>query len=203
MNVCCHCIGCEELCGADFNLCVECHGEGKYKTKEIMGLCKDLHSGHMHTGTFRCITCLCEDCAIAAKCPKCELCARCCCKCHTNFSVCSRFFDKDGLAKLLKRVEGVGHKRPATYFQNWKAEVKHRKCGLWPICLEDASCCGGCQAKNCRMHQDTLTALPTKEEINRAMLRYNDTDEGREMVEDTKARNAKKRSDGRKRERGD
>jgi hypothetical protein len=200
-NIYCHCTGCESLFNVDYNLCVGCHDAQEYKTNVVIGACKDQHSGHMHTGKFSVKTCNCKPSPYEAKCPECLLCARCCCKCHTNFSVRCRFFKDGDEAKLLKRVQDEG-KRPETYAERFKADKDSwRKCALWPLCLEDASYCKGYSKELCRCYREQLKELPTEEELKEEAAQFNETREGKELVEETNRRKAAKRKEMRLRER--
>ena len=193
-NIYCHCNGCEDLLLADFNLCVFCHAQKKHKSNVTMqSTGGELHSGHHHTGGFWNTQCYCKASPRSGNCSVCAECARCCCRCHSNFSVHCRFFNEEDENRLLRRVEKLGADRPDTYAERYEAGEDTRRCALWPICLEDASVCGGLQGKYCRCYQELLKELPTDEQIRTARTKFNGTEAGRYLLEATKRRYALKR----------
>jgi len=105
-NIYMHCDGCEEILNKDFNICVNCHAEGRHKRFEQMHpLNKKRHSTINHTGDFeKCRQSRCP-CKNGPACKACSYCAGCSCKCHRCFTLHVRFMMVDDESKLLKRVE--------------------------------------------------------------------------------------------------
>jgi hypothetical protein len=100
------CDGCERLVGTDFNICFQCHSEGRYKVRVQMHdlLDKVVHAGHI-TRNVRSNNCLSKK--AGKTCESCTFCSCCSCKCHTNFKLSFRFFTKQGEERLLQTVETV------------------------------------------------------------------------------------------------
>jgi hypothetical protein len=196
-NIYCHCNGCENLMGKDFNICVGCHSEKNYKSDVTMGSCKVMHSGHHHTGSFKGDSrCDCVESPESGYCLRCGKCATCTCNCHSNFSLHFRFFDEEAEQRLVKRVEALGTK-PENYVEKYLAGKISKRCSLFPFCLEDSYFCGGFKHGSCWCFKDRLEVLPTKDEIKAERLKFDETKSGKELIENKRKRNADLRREGR------
>jgi hypothetical protein len=101
-----HCDGCEQLLRKDFNICLSCHSEKRYKARTTMHTEVDqLVSTVHHMGDFIGDTKRgCKE-TIGRKCESCGYCTCCSCKCHTNFTVSFRFFTQEDEEDLFTRVQ--------------------------------------------------------------------------------------------------
>lgn len=103
-----HCDGCEVLLSKDFNICVDCHAEGRYQQViQMHPLNPKRHSLINHTGNMkfnRESRCPCKNGPI---CQQCKYCAGCSCKCHQWFTLHRRFFNNEDENALVRRVEAV------------------------------------------------------------------------------------------------
>jgi hypothetical protein len=105
-NLYLRCDGCEHLVGKDFNICSQCHSEGRYKVCVQMHDLLDnvVHAGHITRNV------LSQNCLSkhgGTTCESCGFCSCCSCKCHTNFNLSFRFFTKQSEQMLLQNVETV------------------------------------------------------------------------------------------------
>ena len=107
-NVYMHCDGCEKILNKDFNICVDCHADGRYKVQIRMHPSNDTkHSTINHTGSntsgrqSRC------PCKRGPVCRNCSYCSGCSCKCHQWFTLHHRFFSAEDEEALVGRVEAV------------------------------------------------------------------------------------------------
>ena len=104
-----HCDGCEELLNKDYNVCVSCHSEEKYKCFSYMHpFNKRRNTSINHVGNMKYdrkgSKCECKNGPIC-KSKSCGYCAGCSCRCHTNFTMHFRFMSIKDEVALLKRVE--------------------------------------------------------------------------------------------------
>jgi hypothetical protein len=109
-NLYLRCDGCDHLVGKDFNICFQCHSEGRYKVRVQMHdlLDKVVHAGHI-TRNILSDNCLSKK--AGKTCESCGFCSCCSCKCHTNFHLSFRFFTKTSeeiLLQTFETVAGVG-----------------------------------------------------------------------------------------------
>ena len=105
-NIYLHCIGCEEILKKDFNICVDCHKQGKYKKLIIIDHDNHNDSRFQHQGD---IDELKKDCPECIPCTRCGYgnCKVCSCQCHTNFNLFFRFMNIEQEEKLLQDVTSV------------------------------------------------------------------------------------------------
>jgi len=107
-NVYMHCDGCELILNKDFNICVSCHSEERYKSRVQMHPLNDKkHSTVNHTGDFeRCYQGRCP-CKTGPACKNCGYCSGCSCKCHRWFTLHNRFMAVEDEIRLLRQVETI------------------------------------------------------------------------------------------------
>lgn len=110
-NVYYHCDGCEKLLHKDFNLCVSCH-TSKYYARLVLvhPHNKKRHATINHTGDMkynRASRCPCKN---GPACKECGYCLGCSCRCHTQFTLNFRLFDKNVEQGILERVKAVALK---------------------------------------------------------------------------------------------
>jgi hypothetical protein len=107
-NVYLHCIGCEVLLNKDFNICVSCHSEQRYKQKINMHpLNTKNHSTINHTGNFyHCRQGRCP-CKNGPVCKACGYCCGCSCMCHERFTLRQRFMTIPREYQLLQEVQAL------------------------------------------------------------------------------------------------
>ena len=112
-NIYLHCIGCEAILEKDFNICVNCHKQGKYKKLCIIDHDNHNDSRFQHQGD---IDELNKDCPECIPCTRCGYgyCKVCSCQCHTNFNLFFRFMNIDEEKKMLKDVTSVCDENIAT-----------------------------------------------------------------------------------------
>jgi len=107
-NVYMHCYGCEEILNKDFNICIGCHAESRFKKKILMHpLNNKNHSTINHTGHYtlnRQSRCPCKNGPV---CKGCGFCAGCSCKCHQSFILRFRFMHLASEETLLHSVKKV------------------------------------------------------------------------------------------------
>ena len=110
-NIYLHCIGCEEILGKDFNLCINCHQQQKYKKLCIINHDNCDDSSLQHDGDVNERNKVCQNCITCKRCGYCEVCS---CQCHTNFNLFFRFMNMDLENEMLKHVISVCHENIAT-----------------------------------------------------------------------------------------
>ena len=105
-NLYLRCDGCERLLGKDFNICFQCHSEGRHKVRVQMHDLLDnvVHAGHI---TRNVLSANCLSKQGGKTCESCGFCSCCSCKCHTNFNLSFRFLTKQSEEKLLQTFETV------------------------------------------------------------------------------------------------
>lgn len=107
-NVYYHCDGCEKLLHKDFNLCVSCHSCKYYaRFVQVHPHNPKRHATINHVGDMkydRVSRCPCRN---GPCCKECYYCLGCSCRCHTQFTLNFRLFDKETERAILERVEAV------------------------------------------------------------------------------------------------
>jgi len=118
-NVYMHCDGCEKILNKDFNICVSCHAEKKYRvTIQMHPLNAKRHCTVNHMGNFhedRQKRCVCKN---GPACLNCSYCQGCSCRCHTWFTLNQRFLNAEEEKELLLQVEKKVGEHPATETMN-------------------------------------------------------------------------------------
>lgn len=116
-NVFLHCCGCETLLSRDYDICVECFCDGKYKRfVTISAFQPDVRdSTHNHTGQTsgggvkkgkkgkKKKKKTCKSCQ--KMCGTCSLCTACGCQCHRKFKLQRRFYTREQVDLLVERVQ--------------------------------------------------------------------------------------------------
>ena len=110
-NIYLHCIGCEAILEKDFNICVDCHKQVKYKRLCIINHDNHNDSRFQHQGDIDELKQGCPECIECTRCGYCEVCS---CQCHTNFNLFFRFMNIDEEEKMLKDVISVCNENIAT-----------------------------------------------------------------------------------------
>lgn len=107
-NIYLHCDGCENILKKDFNICVNCHSEERFRVFYQMHPLNDKrHSTINHTGQYeksRASRCPCKNGPV---CKNCGFCAGCSCKCHRAFTLHHRFMKVDEETNLFAKVENI------------------------------------------------------------------------------------------------
>lgn len=108
-NIYMHCDGCEKLLNKDFNICSNCHKEGKYKVSfyQMHPFSTKRFSVLNHTGNMtleRAARCPCKN---GKPCSNCNFCTGCSCKCHQQFTLHYRFMEIDDELQLLSEAERI------------------------------------------------------------------------------------------------
>lgn len=108
-NIYMHCDGCEKLLNKDFNICSNCHKEGKYKVSfyQMHPFSTKRFSVLNHTGNMkleRAARCPCKN---GKPCNNCNFCTGCSCKCHQQFTLYYRFMGIDDELRLLSEAEKI------------------------------------------------------------------------------------------------
>ncbi len=107
-NVYYHCDGCEKLLHKDFNLCVSCHTSKYYaRFVQVHPHNTKRHATINHCGDMRFDRCSRCPCKNGPACKDCSFCLGCSCKCHTQFTLNFRLFDKNVEKGILDRVKAV------------------------------------------------------------------------------------------------
>lgn len=102
-NVYLHCNGCERLLDKDFNICVVCYQGRAYAKNLRMCQCEGIHSVLHHIGD---IGMVCK-CFAPRMCPECNFCDSCQCRCHMSFECRVRFFTKQELESLPRKIASI------------------------------------------------------------------------------------------------
>ncbi|KAK1736014.1 hypothetical protein QTG54_013150 [Skeletonema marinoi] len=108
-NIYMHCDGCEKLLNKDFNICSNCHKEGKYRVSfyQMHPFSTKRFSVLNHTGNMileRAARCPCKN---GKPCNNCNFCTGCSCKCHQQFTLHYRFMGIDDELQLLSEAERI------------------------------------------------------------------------------------------------
>eukprot|EP00986_Skeletonema_menzelii_P003949 scaffold1293_cov139-Skeletonema_menzelii.AAC.4 len=108
-NIYMHCDGCEKLLNKDFNICSNCHKEGKYKVSfyQMHPFSTKRFSVLNHTGNMiqeRAARCPCKN---GKPCSNCNFCTGCSCKCHQHFTLHYRFMGIGDELQLLSEAERI------------------------------------------------------------------------------------------------
>ena len=108
-NIYMHCDGCEGILNKDYNICVSCHGDRRYKEfAEMHPSKKTKNSAVNHTGNngrdVRGNKCPCKQ---GKACTRCGFCSGCSCRCHQCFTMHMRFSTMDEMLALRDRVRKV------------------------------------------------------------------------------------------------
>ena len=107
-NVYMHCDGCEKLLNKDFNICSNCHQEGRYKVKVLMHPFNEKpHSILNHTGNPQHLNQSRCPCKNGKACQFCSYCTGCSCRCHQSFTLHYRFMEMSNELEILKNVENI------------------------------------------------------------------------------------------------
>jgi len=125
-NVYMHCVGCELLLNKDFNICICCYHEKRYKkTIRMHPLNDKRHSTVNHTGQFHFMKQKSCSCKNGPACKNCTFCAGCSCKCHTWFTAQCRFKTIDDEKKLLKCIEDKVSSQPIRFLDETRARLAY------------------------------------------------------------------------------
>jgi hypothetical protein len=127
-----HCNGCENLLGKDFNICIQCHQEGAFKSFHQMNLKSEEHvSTKNHTGNMvRGVgsNCRCSKNSKGSEngqvCSECSECPHCSCECHTLFTHYRRFYNEGDLKKILIALEGSVKGTEIKYSEETQVRLK-------------------------------------------------------------------------------
>ena len=107
-NIYMHCDGCEKLLNKDFNICSNCHMEGKYKVSYYNHPFSTKRQSVLnHTGNMeneRSARCPCRN---GKPCINCNFCTGCSCKCHQQFTLHFRFMGIEDELELLSESERI------------------------------------------------------------------------------------------------
>jgi len=107
-NIYMHCDGCEKILNKDFNICVNCHAEERYRAFiQMHPNNPKSHSTLNHTGKYhqsRQSRCPCKNGPV---CKLCGYCAGCSCRCHKRFTLRHRIMKTKAEETLLQRVKEV------------------------------------------------------------------------------------------------
>mmetsp|Transcript_27524 Transcript_27524/g.40496 ORF Transcript_27524/g.40496 Transcript_27524/m.40496 type:complete len:1131 (-) Transcript_27524:848-4240(-) len=130
-NVYMHCDGCEKILNKDFNICIGCHSEGRYKVKvQMHPLNSKRHSTINHTGDFERMfrkRCPCKN---GPACLNCSFCSGCSCKCHRWFTLHCRFFNISDEKILLDRAKAVIPELLPPFVHETRARLSSFKCSF-------------------------------------------------------------------------
>ena len=103
-NIYMHCDGCQLILSKDFNICISCHDENRYKIYHQMHpLNNTKHPSINHTGHFTTMYKSRCPCRKGSVCKDCGFCTGCSCTCHQCFTLHHRFMNVEDEISLLKK----------------------------------------------------------------------------------------------------